>query len=312
MGRVREAGDLPDWVDEQEYPFARKIVDLGDHRVHVVDEGSGPVLLFVHGNPTWSFVWRRVIDRLSKSFRCVAVDLPGFGLSEAPDGFDGRPASLAAVLGDVVEALDLRGVTLVAHDWGGPIGLRVVEQHPDRFTAIALGNTWAWPITGDRHFERFAGLMGGSMGAWLTRHVNLFVNVMIPVGHRRRRLSAAEMRHYRRALPTPRRREASAILPREITASAEFLADVESRLPQLQGLPMLLVWADRDVAFRVSERERWQRTFPNAEVVEAPGAGHFVPSDAPDDFAAAVIAWHAGLSGPGAVAGEYPPAVPAV
>lgn len=283
---------LPQWVNRSLYPFTTQVLEQGGHRIHYVDEGGGPVLLLLHGNPTWSFVWRDVIGRLSDRFRCIAPDLPGFGLSEVSPGFDGRPESIADVLSGFVQHLDLRDVILVAQDWGGPIGLNLVERMPDRFTGLVLGNTWAWPVTGDRHFEQFSTLMGGPIGAWLTRRVNLFVNVMVPAGHRRRRLSADEMRHYRKPLGTPQRRQASAVLPREIVHSAPFLARVESGLPALRSLPALLIWAGKDIAFRDKELDRWTRELPDATVVRLPDAGHFLASDAPAEFADAIGDWH--------------------
>ncbi|MGB4777666.1 alpha/beta fold hydrolase [Microbacterium sp.] len=283
---------LPDWVDRSLYPFTTHALEWDGHRIHYVDQGRGPALLMLHGNPTWSFVWRDVIGRLSDRFRCIAPDLPGFGLSEAPSGFDGRPESIAEVLTGFVEELDLDNVVLVAQDWGGPIGLSIVERMPERFAGLVLGNTWGWPVTGDRHFERFSALMGGAVGAWLTRRANLFVNAIIPAGHKRRRPSADEMRHYRRALGTPQRRQASAIMPREIVRSAPFLARVESGLPALRSLPVLLIWAGRDIAFREIELDRWTRELPDATVVRIPDAGHFLQSDAPTEFADTIRAWH--------------------
>lgn len=279
------------WVDRDLYPFADRFVEASGHRVHYVDEGDGPILLMLHGNPTWSFLYRDVITQLRGSFRCVALDYPGFGLSTAADGFDGRPDSIAVVVEEVVDALDLRDFVVVVQDWGGPIGLRVAERQPDRIRGLVIANTWAWPITGDRHFERFSSLMGGRLGTLLTRRLNLFVNVMIPVGHRRRSVSGAEMRHYRSALDTPARREASAVLPREITASARFLQEVADGLAALRTKPALIVWADGDIAFGEKELSRWMRELPTAEVHDLAGAGHFVPSDAPVEFAGAIEAW---------------------
>ncbi|WFE65262.1 alpha/beta fold hydrolase [Micromonospora sp. WMMD714] len=291
------ASVTPDWIDRKLYPFRHGTRDVAGHRLHYVDEGDGPTLLLLHGNPTWSFVWRNVIARLAGEFRFVAPDLPGFGLSEAPAGFDGRPVSLAAVIEQFVVDLDLTDVVLVAQDWGGPIGLRVAERRPDRFTGLVLGNTWAWPVTGDRHFARFSALMGGPVGRWWIRHANLCVNLMIPAGHRRRSLTRDEMRHYRAALATPERRQASAVLPREIVHSAPFLADVESDLPLLRDKPALLLWADRDIAFRRTELDRWRRELPDATVVELAGAGHYLQSDAPAEFADALRTWHRAVTG---------------
>lgn len=281
----------PQWLDLDLYPFDRAVHEVGGHRVHVVDHGTGPTLLLLHGNPTWSFVWRGVITELAPDHRCVAPDLPGFGLSQAPAGFDGRAESIADVLAELVVAMDLRDVVLVVQDWGGPIGLDLAQRMPDRFRGLVIGNTWAWPVTGDPHFERFSALLGGRVGAWLIRRLNLVVRGLIPAGHRRRRPTRAEMRHYRHALGTPARRQASAVLPREIVAAAPFLARVEAGLAALRTLPALLVWADRDIAFRRTELERWRRELPGARTVELPGAGHYLQSDAPQELAAAVRAF---------------------
>ena len=280
----------PPWLDVAGYPFRRAVHDVAGHRVHTVDHGEGPTLLLLHGNPTWSYVWRDVIARLDDRFRCVAPDLPGLGLSQAPPGFDGRPASHAHVLEELVRRLDLRDVVLVAQDWGGPVGLRLVQRMPERFSGLALGNTWAWPVTGDRHFERFSALVGGPVGRALARRANVVARVMVPLGHRLRRPTAAELRQYRAPLTTPERRAATSVLAREITGSATFLAEVEQGLPALRHLPALLLWADRDIAFRTAELGRWRRELPDATVVPLPGAGHLLQSDAPAAFADALAA----------------------
>ncbi|WP_449386189.1 alpha/beta fold hydrolase [Cellulomonas soli] len=282
----------PDWIDPTLYPFTTTTRTLGEHVVHLIDQGTGPTLLMLHGNPTWSAVYGGLVARLSDEFRCVVPDLPGFGLSRAPEGFDGRVTSLADVVTDLVRDLDLRDVVLVLQDWGGPIGLDLAAREPGRIRGIVVANTWAWPITGDRHFERFSQMMGGAPGAFLVRHANLFVNLMVPLGHRRRRLGRAEMRLYRGALGTPARRQASAVLPREIVHATELLSRVERSLPDRRDVPALVLWADRDIAFRDAELQRWRHEWPHAEVVEIPGAGHFVQSDAPQECADAIRDWY--------------------
>jgi haloalkane dehalogenase len=133
--------------------------------------------------------------------------------------------------------------------------------------------------------------MGGPLGRLLISRFNLFVNTMIPAGHRLRKPTAAEMAHYRQALPTPGRRHASAVFPQRITASRAFLADVEAGLADLASLPTLIVWGDADFAFRAKERQRWEQVFADHHTVIVEGAGHFVQSDAPDQFAAAIREW---------------------
>jgi haloalkane dehalogenase len=279
----------PAWVDDALFPFESRFVEIDGHRVHYVDEGSGPTLLFLHGNPTWSFVYREVIESLRGEFRCIAVDYPGFGLSSAAPGYRYLPTEHTQVIGAFIDALALSGVTLVAHDWGGPIGLSLVQQRPETFDRVVLANTWAWPI-GAPHVQVMSHVMGGPIGRLLIRQFNLFVNV-IPAGHRLAKPTNVEMTHYQKALDTPARRNASAIFPRELTSSRAFLAEVEAGLAAIADMPALIVWGNTDIAFGDNELRRWEQTFVNHRTVILEGAGHFVQSDAPERFATAIRDW---------------------
>src|SRR6478672_5265812 len=126
------------------YPFESRFMEVGGQRLHYVDEGAGEPLLFVHGNPTWSFYWRNLILGLRDRYRCVAVDHIGCGLSDKPQRYDYTLARRISDLVTVVERLDLRGTTLVAHDWGGAIGLGTVQALRERFRRIVLFNTGAF------------------------------------------------------------------------------------------------------------------------------------------------------------------------
>lgn len=291
MSLQESAGIRPSWVDDGLYPFTSRFIELDGHVVHYVDEGSGPVLLMLHGNPTWSFVYREVIASLRDEYRCVALDYPGFGLSVAARGYGYQPADHAGVVTAFLDRLDLADVTLVVHDWGGPIGLYAAGQRPDRFGRLVLANTWAWPSNGELRAEMFARVMGGLIGRGLIRRFNLFVNALVPAGHRRRKVSGLEMAHYRNALATQERRNACAILPGAITGSREFLADVEKSLTALRRLPALIVWADADMAFGDRDRERLEAAFPDHTTVVVRGAGHFVQSDAADEMSQAIREW---------------------
>jgi haloalkane dehalogenase len=283
--------ERPAWVDDQLFPFESRFIDIDGHSIHYVDEGSGPTLLFLHGNPTWSFDYREVIASLRPDFRCIAVDYPGFGLSTPAAGYRFLPAQHAQVIGRFIEALGLTGVTLVAHDWGGPIGLAAIRQRPEVLDRLVLTNTWAWPVS-DPLVQIMSHVFGNPIGRLLIRQLNLFVNVMIPIGHRLTRPTDNQMAHYKKALDSPARREASAVFPREITASRAFLADVEAGLADIAALPTLIIWGDADFAFGNNELRRWEGTFTDHETAVVKGAGHFVPSDAPDQFAAAIRGWH--------------------
>jgi haloalkane dehalogenase len=270
---------------------ASHTIDVDGALLHYVDEGSGPTMLMLHGNPTSSFLYRHVIAGLRDRFRCVAVDYPGFGQSRAPAGYDFTPRAHSRVVERFVETLGLGDLTLFVQDWGGPIGLGFAGRRPELVRRLVVGNTWAWPVNGDLHFEYFSRLMGGPIGRFAIRRYNAFVNVLIPAGVKRRKLSPDVMAAYRAPFPTPESRMPTAIFPREILASREYLGEVEAGLARLRDRPTLIMWGTRDIAFRAKERERLERCFPNHRTVILEGAGHYIQEDAPDEIVAAIREW---------------------
>ena len=291
----------PAWIDAALYPFEHHWLDIHGHRVHYLDVGAGPTLVFLHGNPTWSFLYRTIIRGLQDRYRCIALDYPGFGLSTPRAGYRFTPQEHAAVVEGLVQALDLHDVTLMVHDWGGPIGLGVAGRSPARFRAFILGNTFAWPVTGDARLERFSRLMGGPIGWFLIRYFNAFVNLLIPFGVGRRRLSRQVMAHYRRPFRgAPSRRLPTYILPRALLHSRAYLEQVAAALPQLADKPVLLVWGDRDPAFGAKERARFEATFPDHRTVILAGAAHFIQEDAPAEIVEAIGSWMPGVLAPDA------------
>lgn len=285
-----DASARPAWVPDELYPFQSHYADVAGARVHYVDEGTGPPLLLLHGNPTWSFLYRDVITGLRDIYRCIAVDYPGFGLSRAAPGYGYTPAEHAGVLEQFVTGLDLTDVTMMAQDWGGPIGFAVATRHPARFAAFVIGNTWAWPKS-DPPTQVFSRLLGGPVGRRLIANRNIFVEKVLPSGVSRAPLPEAVMDAYRGPFPTPASRRATAVFPREILDSRPFLAELERRLPELSDRPALLVWPTKDVAFRDPERRRWEALFPNHRTVLLDGAGHYIQEDAADEIVAAIRSW---------------------
>lgn len=267
---------------------ASHFATVNGNRVHYVDVGSGPTLLLLHGNPTSSLVWQGVIDRLSSSFRCVAPDYPGFGRSTGADDYTYTVREHAAVVAGLVEQLDLRDYVVAMQDWGGPIGITAAAQDPARVRGLVVANTWAWPVNGDPRFEIASRLMGGPVGRLAITRLNLFVKVVLPMGHRLRKLTDDEMTAYREAMSTATSRRAAAALPAAILGERSLLADAEEAVKRFAERPSLIVWADKDIAFQGRELERWRRLLPTGTVVPVPGAGHFVQSDAPEAVAAAI------------------------
>lgn len=288
---LRSSSERPSWLDERLFPFRSRFLELDGCRVHYVDEGEGAPLLLLHGNPTWSFLYRDIIGGLRNRFRCVALDYPGFGLSSAREGYGYTPAEHAGIVELFLLALDLSDATLMVQDWAGPIGLGVASRHPGRFRALVVGNTWAWPVNGNPRFELFSRLVGGPPGGFLIRNFNAFVNLLVPAGVRRGRLPQEVMAAYRGPFSRRSSREPTYVFPREILGSSDYLAGVERGLEHLAKLPVLILWGDRDPAFREAERSRFEQTFPEHRTVVLRGAGHFIQEDAADEIVAEIASW---------------------
>jgi haloalkane dehalogenase len=276
------------------FPFEPRFVDAGEVRLHYVDEGpvDAPPMLFCHGNPTWSYLWRRQIAELSsRGHRCVAFDHMGFGRSD-------KPAQLSAYSLErhvenalaLIDALDLSDVTLVAHDWGGPIGLGALLQRADRLRGLVLMNTWAWELPSFlppflREF-RTEGL-----GEILALGGNLFVE-SIPGGMHRRDTDPVMMEAYRAPFPDYWSRAATLAFQREIPLterdrSAPLMGSIHERLTEVTA-PVMLVWGMRDPVFQPVFLEQWHELFPNATTVELDDASHFLVEDNPDAVTGAI------------------------
>ena len=283
--------ERPDWFNEDLYPFESHWQEVNGAQVHYLDEGEGPTLLMLHGNPTWSFLYRRMVPYLSDRFRCIALDYPGFGLSTAPDGYGFTPAEHASTVSGLIDALGLDEFTPIMQDWGGPIGLSVALDRPDQIKAIILGNTWAWPQT-DALTQRFASALGeGRTGEFLVDRANVFVNVFLRRAMRRRSPSGREMDMWRGPFLERDSRIAVRVMHRELTGSAEFLSDIEARLGEIADRPSLLFWADQDPTFRGADKRRWETILSNRRTYILRHAGHFWQDDAGPEASLMIRYW---------------------
>jgi len=284
VGRSGDADAAgPAWLDRAAYPFRHRYVDLPSGRVHFVDEGLGEPVLFVHGTPTWSFEFRHLIRALAPRYRCVAPDLLGFGLSSRPPAFPYTPEAHATVLADFVETLRLDRVTLVVHDYGGPIGLPLCLDHPERFSRLVLLNTWMWPLDDDPDVKWKARLASGRVGRFLYQYANASLRLIVPMAYGdRAKLTRAVHRQY---LEPFRRRGDRALvlhaLARAILGSRDFYAGLWGRAERLKGHPALIIWGMKDPAFGPRHLARWESLLPEARVVRLARAGHWPHEEEP-------------------------------
>jgi haloalkane dehalogenase len=274
----------PPWLDRRAYPFTSRFVELSAGRMHYVDEGRGETVLFVHGTPTWSFEFRHLISALSPSVRCVATDHLGFGLSDRPMRFAYTPEAHASTLAEFIDRLGLDRITLVVHDFGGPIGLPLALADRSRVSRVVLINTWGWPFDDDARMQRRAAVAGGALGRWLYKYLNASLRLIMPSAYGdKRKLSRQIHRQYLGVFRDPDARvRVLHALARALTRSREHYATILAGMSRLQQMPALIVWGLADSAFGPSQLERWRQLLPHARVVTIPGAGHWPHEEEPE------------------------------
>lgn len=279
-------------IDRRLFPFESHWLRLENGAVmHYVDEGSGPVLLLLHGNPTWSFLYRNIIPRLTEKFRVIAPDYPGFGLSTAPSGYRFTAAEQARATAEFVEALGIANMILMVQDWGGPIGFAVAQEMPSRIDGFVIGNTWAWPL--ERIGQKvFSLVMGGPIGRFMARCCNGIVYVFMTRGVVAP-LDRAVFEMYRAPFEDVWSREPTHIFPRQLLAAKRFLSGVYKAMPVLKQKRALILWGTQDFAFQEPERTRFEQLFMNHKTVLLSDAGHFIQEDAPDEIVREILDWHA-------------------
>lgn len=293
-----------------EMRYAKKRTDVLGREMAYVEVGAGDPIVFLHGNPTSSYLWRNVIPHLEAQGRCIAPDLIGMGDSEklpttTGDGPDGRYRYVEhrKYLFGLLEALDAtRNVTLVLHDWGSALGFEWAQRHPDRVKGIAYMEAIVRPMSlSELDFvpRMIFRVLRSWPGEFLILRRNLFVERVLPASTLRK-LSAAEMAAYRAPYETPgESRRPTLTWPRQIPFDGqpadvhEIVASYSSWLETSHELPKLFINAEPGAILSGAAR-RFVRTFPNQTEVTVAGI-HYLQEDSPDAIGAAVSEWLAGL-----------------
>lgn len=274
----------PDWVSDEMFPFESKFFTTPTgKKMHYVDEGNGDPIVFVHGNPSWSFEFRHMIAGLKSDHRCIAMDHVGFGLSEnESDREKLHPKQHAINFAALLDSLDLQNVTLFLTDWGGPIALDYARSNPERIGRIVVANSWSWPVSGDFHFISFSFMMSSWLGQYLIRSFNIFVERVMPMAMGNKEILTDEvMDHYRKAQASGER-DANAALPGHIVGATDWLREIWKERATFTGKPLYVFWGLKDIAFRKQELEVWTQEFVDHRVERFEDCGHFLSEEAPE------------------------------
>jgi haloalkane dehalogenase len=276
--------DLPD------FPFTSQYRDWGGIRLAHLDEGDGAPVVFFHGEPTWSFLWRHVLVPVRDAgFRCIAPDLPGFGRSDKPVDLDWYTYDRhVAATGDLIESLDLHGATAVVHDWGGPIGLRLALEHPDRFDRIVVLDTGLF--TGHQKMSE----------AWIAFRDFVERTEDLPVGFLVRGACAhdpgdAVIAAYDAPFPNAQSKAGARAFPLMLPTNPEMPAAAAGQrvLDGLRGdeRPKLFLWADSDPVLPLETGQRFAEVLGTEVDHVIEHASHFLQEDAGPEIGRRIADW---------------------
>ncbi len=282
-------------VKSELYPFEGQFVDHGGVRQHYVDEGprDAPPVVMVHGNPTWSFYYRRLVQELRSDHRVIAIDHVGCGLSDKPSSEDydyslrRRVDDLESVL---VQAGAAKRVTLVVHDWGGMIGMAWAARDPSRVARLVVLNTAAFRNPkGTKLPWQIAACRNPLVGGLITRGFNAFVKgasstcTVKPLPDEVRAMYERPYDSWANRVAIHEFVKTIPLSPQD--AGYDIVEWTEASLSDLSSRPTLICWGEQDFVFDAVFREEWERRFPDAEVHRFENAGHYVLEDAGEEIA---------------------------
>ncbi|WP_299621721.1 alpha/beta fold hydrolase [uncultured Tateyamaria sp.] len=282
---------------EEEYPFASNFAQTAMGQMHYLDEGeisNRSTVLALHGNPSWSFLYRALVKGLSGQRRVVANDHIGFGLSDKPK--DEAAYTLKAHIGNLealVLKLDLTNITLVMQDWGGPIGLGVAARHPDRIRALVVMNTFGfYPPVDGMDPERLKlpppllMMRSRGLGDFMVRRLGFFERQVMTMATANKQTRAAK-RAYRDIFRNPAERAGVMAFPRMIPTSTAhpaakiLLQETGPFVEQFQG-PAQIFWGLKDPLIPIGALAAWKKRLPQADVTTFESARHYLQDDEPE------------------------------
>ncbi|QCK16125.1 alpha/beta fold hydrolase [Mangrovivirga cuniculi] len=276
------------WVDNSLYPFENKYLRLEAGNMHYVDEGQGEIILFVHGTPTWSFLYRNFIKELSKNYRCIAIDHLGFGLSEKPDSIPGTPEWHSNNLSEFIEKLDLQKITLVVHDFGGPIGLAAGIKHSKRINKVVLFNSWLWETKHEKEALKIDKIINSWLGKFLYLNMNYSPKVLLKKGFTDKNNLPKEVhKQYIQPFPDKKSRIPLLNLAKALVGSSDWYQKQWEQLDQLSDKNWLMLWGVNDDFITTKYLKKWQDRLTEAKTLEFE-CGHFIQEEKTSESIAAI------------------------
>ncbi len=264
--------------------YARKYINIGSQKMAYIDEGSGPTIVFVHGTPAYSFLYRNMIQVLSRSFRCIAPDHIGFGHSSKDPHYDGSVENQSAHFAQFIAAMALDSFHLVVHDFGGPIALPYAINNPSNIQSISILNTWLWATKDDPEVTKADKLIRSFFGKFLYKRMSLPLRFLMPRSfHNKAKASQALMAQYQSVFPDATSRKALYDIALSLKGGSDFFAAHWDKIEAIRSIKKQFIWGIHDPFIDESKLDIWVDTFPNA-MVHKLEAGHFLQEEKPEEL----------------------------
>lgn len=277
-----------DWLDRSEYPFTSNFFAVNGHQLHYIDEGIGEVILFVHGTPSWSFDYRNIIKTLSKSFRCIAVDHIGFGLSDKPEHYDYSTINHSRTLAKFIAEKQLSNFTLVVHDFGGPIGLNFAIQHPEMVKSLVMLNSWLWSSKTDPDYIKFSRILRSPLLPFLYRYLNFSPKFILPRSFGDYKLSTKTLLQYTKPFANKKERNGALAFAKSLLNDQDWFEELWNQRNSISSKPVIFIWGLKDPVIKPHYLHKFKSGFENAQVIELKTCGHFPQEEEPQKVSEAI------------------------
>ena len=279
---------MQNWLDTAQYPYKPRYFDVGNHQLHYIQVGSGETILFVHGTPSWSFDFRNVIKDLKEDYHCVAIDHMGFGLSDKPREYDYSTQNHSSTLENFVLKNQLNDITLVVHDFGGPIGLNFAIRHPERIKRLVILNSWLWSSENDPEFIKMSRILKSPLLPFLYRYLNFSPRYILPKSFGEHKLSRTLLKQYTKPFGNKYERNGTLAFARSLVHDQDWFEELWKQTNEISNIPTLFIWGMKDPIIQPRYLEKFQTGFPRSTTKELPQSGHFPQEEQPGEVARAI------------------------
>ena len=276
------------WLDKIEYPFSSNYFEINNVRMHYIDEGEGETLLFVHGTPSWSFDFRNIIKDLKDKYRCIAIDHIGFGLSDKPEKYDYSTKNHSNNLEKFITEKALENITLIVHDFGGPIGLNYAIKYPEKIKNLVILNYWLWSSETDPEYVKLKKLLKSPLLPLLYKYLNFSPKFILPQSFGEHKLTRRILKQYTQPFSTPKERYGALAFAYSLLNDQKWFEELWEKKSFISEKPCLFIWGMKDPVLKPYNLEKFQKGFKNSISVKLEKSGHFPQEEEPLEVSKAI------------------------